>query len=168
MIASVFVLAALAGVPSDLPAGWHPLSAVALEEDWRDESPVRFDRLVADFDGDGREDLAILLRSARHEALWVRLGGDTDAEVWQKLAELPLPGGVIDQRSNMGLARVEPGVMAYGCFDGSRECDIATDAQRPKLVLTSPAIDFFRMGSSASVFFWSNSRKKFLRVWTSD
>jgi hypothetical protein len=166
MIASAFALAALAAVPADLPAGWHPLPAAALTGEWRDESPVRFARLVADFNGDGHEDLAILLRSSRNEALWVRLGNGPGAAVWQKLAELP--DGVTDDPSTMGVQRVAPGVVPYGCFDGAGDCNFGPDAQRPKLVLTSPAIDFFRMGSSASVFFWSNSRRTFLRVWTSD
>lgn len=166
MIGAVFALAALAAVPADLPAGWHPLPAAALEAQWRDASPVRFARLTADFNGDGHEDLAILLRSSRNEALWVRLGGGAGDAVWQKLAELP--DGAIDNPSDMGVQQVDPGVVPYGCFDGAGDCNFGRNAQRPKLVLTSPAIDFFRMGSSASVFFWSNSRGKFLRVWTSD
>ncbi len=161
------MLVALAG-SGDSPDGWQPVPAAALQEQWRDGSSQRFARVAGDFDGDGEEDLAILLRSSRSEALWVRLSGTKAPARWLMLDEVPLPHIIGEQPPVMALDRVAPGVVAYACFDSDTDCNSGLERQRPKLVLKFPAIEYFRMGSSSSIFFWSNSRKKFLRVWTSD
>jgi hypothetical protein len=135
----------------------------------RDESPSKYTKVSADFNGDGVPDEAVLLKSLRFngEGLWVRLSKGKDAFTWLKLAERRWPQEYKETDLAMGIEVAPPGVHPYGCFDGAAECDW-DPTQRPKLKLRDPALLYFKFESAASLFFWSNKYQRFLRVWVSD
>jgi len=68
----------------------------------------------------------------------------------------------------MAIDTVKPGLIAYACFDTAPDCNFGADAQRPKLRLADASLLYFRPESAASLFFWSNKHRKFMRVWLSD
>ncbi|RDZ26664.1 hypothetical protein DX914_16925 [Lysobacter silvisoli] len=163
------LLAAMATAADASPPGWRAPSAAELADPERKASTTAYARAVADYNGDGRDDTAVLLKR-RHDgaqALWVHLSA-ADGAIWLKLAEIDLGDEHRDAPLIMAIDTAKPGVVAYGCFDGDDDCNFGFEAQRPKLRLKDPAINYYKFGSAASLFFWSRSRQKFLRVWLSD
>lgn len=169
MVISILLAASLAATRHvEPPPGWRYPDASELTEDTRRASPTRFATAIADLNGDGTEDTAVLLKSTSRsaEALWVHLSSKDGASAWIKVDEIEwsTPGVAL----MMGVDLQAPGVIAYACFDNAKECDFGPDQQRPKLRLSSPSLMYFKPGSSASLVFWSNTQEKFLRVWLSD
>jgi hypothetical protein len=68
----------------------------------------------------------------------------------------------------MGIEIVKPGVIPDACFDAAVECNFGDRSSRPKLKLRDPALTYFKLGSAASMYFWSNKHNRFLKVWLSD
>lgn len=150
-----------------LPKGWRNLRAAELSDALRKDSPSRYATVVADLNGDGNEDRAVLLRStnSQREALWVWLSAKDGTFQWQKLGEYPASP---NSDSGMGIAASNPGVHPYGCFCNSKDCNLGDHKDRPKLRLRDPALEHFKIESAASMFFWSHSQKRFLCVVLSD
>jgi hypothetical protein len=167
----LFMVAALAiSGRGDLPSGWRHPSAKELSDLARKDSPVKYAKVVADFNADGTDDTALLLKSQEisGEALWVHLSKVQGGFNWVKLADIKWGSQHSSVDLAMGIDIVQPGVIAYGCFDGAEECNFGYDNQRPKLKLSSPSLMYFKLEGAASLFFWSNKYKKFMRVWLSD
>jgi hypothetical protein len=68
----------------------------------------------------------------------------------------------------MAVEVAPPGIHAYGCFDGAKDCNFGPHEQRPKLKLRDPAIVYYKPESAGSMYFWSNKHNRFMRVWLSD
>src|SRR5688500_7583655 len=119
-IASLLIATALeVSSATDLPAGWRYPNTKELDDSARNESPSRFARVVADFDGDGKDDTALLLKGRKQsaESLWVRLSERHAESEWIKLADIQWGTQYPDVGLAMGIEVVQPGVIAYACFD---------------------------------------------------
>lgn len=154
----------------DLPAGWRSPSAAELSDPVRDGSRSRHAQVRADFNGDGVKDFARVLkrRTDGGEALWVRLSQARREPIWIKLDEIPGTTQHVRPNLIMAIDAVKPGLIAYACFDSAPDCNFGADAQRPKLRLADAGLLYFKPESAASLFFWSNKHRKFMRVWLSD
>ena len=155
----------------DLPNGWRFPTAEELPDAARDRGPDKEARARGDFNGDGTEDEAVLLKSTGFsgEALWVWLSKGADGHEWLKLHEINWGPAYPSVDLAMGVATMPPGVHPYGCFcDAKTECNFGPHDKRPKLRLRDPAIAYFKIESSGSAYFWSRSRQRFLCVHTSD
>lgn len=160
---------AASGRGADLPSGWRLPTDDELSDPLRDDSRSRHAEVRADFNGDGVNDLGRMLKSrAGGEALWVRLSQARQGAVWIKLDEIPRPSGRGRSNLIMAIDTVKPGLIAYACFDTAPDCNFSADAQRPKLRLADASLLYFRPESAASLFFWSNKHRRFMRVWLSD
>ena len=171
-LVAMFLFCVSAAVAAgDLPPGWRlPVHKELADEPLRERSANGYTKVVADFNGDGLDDEALLLKSTTFsgEALWVRLSDPNADHRWVKLAEIRWGKEYPNVDLGMGIDLVPPGVHAYACFDGATECDWSDRKFRPKLRLQDPALLYFRFESAASMFFWSKKKQRFLRVWLSD
>ena len=165
------LFASIAAYAAEPPDGWRlPTASELASEPQRAQSPTKYTRVVADFNGDGIDDEALLLKSTQFsgEGLWVRLSDLSTGLHWLKLSESRWGKKYPTVDLGMGIEVVQPGVVAYACFDTSTECDWSDRQYRPKLKLRDPALMFFKFESAASIFFWSAKHQRFLRVWVSD
>jgi hypothetical protein len=175
----IIVVAGLLACPhslaqaNDLPPGWRlPLAREMADEPLRKNSPTRYAKVVGDFNGDGVDDEAFLLKSTRFsgEALWVHLSGPGGTFSWVMLSEIRWGKEYQNVKLGMGIDLIKPGVVPYACFDSAPydDCQWGDRKAMPKLRLQDPGIMYFRFESAASMYFWSNSKQRFLRVWFSD
>jgi hypothetical protein len=166
-----FSIAAKAEI--DPPPGWRLPTKDDLNDELqiRKESPSGFTRAVADFNGDGIDDTAYLLKPTTHggEGLWVHLSDGPNNFKWINLDKSKWDKKYSNVGFAMGIEVVPPGIHPYACFDDSKdECNFGHDKDRPKLKLSDPSLMYFKLESAASMFFWSRKHKRFLRVWLSD
>lgn len=172
VVAAVFACAPNSATGIDLPPGWRlPTAEEMSDEPLRSESPTRYAKVVGDFNGDGVEDEAYLLKSTRFsgEALWVHLSGPAGMFKWVKLSEIRWGKEYPSVNLGMGIDLIKPGIVPYACFDDAPDtCQWGDGKAMPKLKLRDPGVMYFRFESAASMYFWSNSKQKFLRVWFSD
>jgi len=116
----------------------------------------------ADFDGDGKQDVARLLINGKENkmGLFVKLSSRPDGKEI-KLEEF-------DDKSwieVMGISVVKPGNYRTACGKGYFECK---KGEPETLKLKQPAIDFFKFGSANSFFVWDGKDKRFHKIWMSD
>lgn len=166
-LAAVVMLWITAAASAEVPPGWRFLKKGELTDPLRQKSPTSYTRAIADFNGDGINDMALILRNVKsqREALWVSVATSGAAPRWIKLAEFEAQS---QSDSGMGIDLVAPGIHAYACFANSKDCDFGARETRPKLRLRDPSIIYFKLESAASLFFWSRSKQRFMQVWLSD
>lgn len=149
------------------PLGWRYPTALELSDPIRDTSAHHFAKAVADFDGNGHQDIAVLLRkeNSNAEGLWVWLAQDAAGQ-WIKLDSNE--GSEGDGRVFMGLDRQEAGALTVLCIEQGDDCPVSDSAERALVWLKNPGIEYFRFSSSSSVYYWDTKQNKFLRAWTSN
>jgi hypothetical protein len=162
--------ASFAAYAQELPKGWRLPSPDELSDIARKDSPDRYAKAVGDFNSDGIVDEALLLKSTGFsgEALWVWLSNKSEGFKWVKLDQVDWGPSHPKVPLAMGVAVAAPGIHAYGCFCGANDCNLGTDKDRPKLKLRDPAIEYFKIESAGSMYFWSRSEGRFLCVVLSD
>ena len=76
-----------------LPSGWRLPTDKDLSDEARNDSAARFARTAADFNGDGVEDQALLLKAEKGnvEALWVWLSDSRGGHRWILLNQIKWP-----------------------------------------------------------------------------
>lgn len=116
----------------------------------------------ADFDGDGKQDVARLLINDRENkmGLFVKLSSRPDDKEL-KLEEF-------DDKSwieIMGISVVKPGKYKTACGKGYFECK---KGEPEILRLKNPAMDFFKFGSANFYFLGDAKAESFQRIWISD
>jgi hypothetical protein len=147
----------------DIP-GWRAPTKSEIPDNigWRKEDPNFYIKAKADFDGDGKEDEALLLISDKENkmGLFVTLSS-------HKMVHPLLLEAIDDKRTIevMGIEVAKPGTYKTACGKGYWTCEKGEPAV---LKLKLPAIDFFRFESANSYFAWDTKTKKFKRIWMSD
>jgi hypothetical protein len=162
--AILFLLIIPIGLSATDIASWRTpdLAELGHDSSWRKEDPDLYLMAKADFDGDGKEDVARLLINDKENkmGLFVTLS-------YKKKAE-PLLLEAIDDKNTievMGVEVAKPGTYKTACGKGYWTCKKGEPAQ---LRLHRPGIDFFRFESANSYFIWRKDKKKFERIWMSD
>lgn len=154
-------------MPFELPEGWrYPTEADLAGDFIRDQSKEKYVDVSADFNGDGRNDYAFLVKSTRFsgEALLVNVSNGIKYE-WINLHQIAWGEEYPNVGLGMGVGLVSPGEYKTACGKGYWECK---DDETPLLRLRLPAINYFRFASAASIFFWETKSSTFKRVWISD
>jgi hypothetical protein len=170
LVAAALASASIAGAGEELPKGWRLPSQAELSDRERAGSPERLARAVGDFNGDGVHDEALLLKSEAFsgEGLWVRLSGSQGTRQWLSLDKINWGPSYPNVSLAMAIEVAPPGIHAYGCFDGVKDCNFGPQEKRPKLKLRDPAIVYYKPESAGSMYFWSRKHNRFMRVWLSD
>jgi hypothetical protein len=116
-----------------------------------------------DFNGDGAEDAAMLLVSLhRHEVgLFVFLTRKNHSYKAYRLDVIK----DINYLQVMGVAKVSSGAYKTACGKGYWVCK---PSETPMLSLKQEAIDFFKVESANSYFYWDRKKSTFRRMWMSD
>lgn len=138
-----------------IPSGWRIPSSNELSFDWRMESPSKYARTSADFDGDGLLDSAQQVLSVKGNvmAIIVDLSSrDGDPMVLeQEDAALEVIGiGVLHDRD-----------LNYLCRDRDGECGVSIKVKSDTLMV-------FREGSSARLLVWDACKDQFDIYWSGD
>jgi hypothetical protein len=169
VITFVVITGSSRALAQDLPNGWRLPTPNEVSDEQRKDSPTRYAKATADFNGDGIADDAVLLKSSRYsaEALWVRLS-TAQSFTWVMLDETKWGAKYPTVDLSMAVDVEPPGTFPYMCFDGAKDCNPGPVRDRPKLILRDATILYFKFESAASVFLWSYKYHRFLRVWLSD
>lgn len=160
-IPALFLVSNCAFGQDTLPKNWRRPTRTDAASNWRDKSSTRFLTVRADFDGDGKTDIAELLvnPSTNQCALFVKLYSGE----WQMIDR---PGD-LKSLDRFGIDLVKAGKYETAC--GKRYGDFACAHGEPDyLVLSRPAIDFIYTESSDSIFYWDAEQHKFLKILMSD
>ncbi len=135
--------------PRDLTGDWATANT-------RDADPFHF---TADFDGNGISDGA-----------WLVIEKETDG--WQLLAIMnewediaTLNSSQTGRAQWFGITKIEPGTYQTACGKGYWDC--ASD-EPESLVLTRPAIRFFKFESASWIYYWDDENSRFAEVAESD
>ena len=152
-------LLAHAGVAQELPSGWRRPTFTEAKGKWRNKSRTRFLRVVGDFDGDRKPDVAELLvsNSSNQCGLFVRLSSQQND--WQPVhhADGPI--------ANLGISILP--AKRYVTLCGSDPSACAPDEPH-SLDLTATAINFFFHGSNSAFVYWDRNAHRFRSVPKSD
>lgn len=165
----LIVLTAVALAAEELPEGWRFATKDELKTppiNWREESPSKFTKAEADFNGDGKTDIAYLAKSTEYsgQGLLVRLSSKNKYE-WLVLDEIKWGAEYPNVDLSMGIEIAEPQNMKTACGKGYWEC---SGIEKPEITLKNPGINYYKFASASSVFYWDSTRMKFIRIWTSD
>lgn len=168
MLASVLMMGwVVSPMMSDLPEGWRLPTSAELEHPMLPESPAAFTRVIADLDDDGSDDTALLLKSttSNAEALWVRMSGK-EGPTWIQVDEISWGSDYAHVGLVMRIDAAEPGI--YACPEAEAVCQQERDGAARSLVLSSAGIEYFRLGSASSLYFWDKAQRRFRQVALSD
>lgn len=146
-----------------IPDGWRAPTVLETAYDIpiRERDPNRYLFTEADFNGDGKADIArILVNDKKNKmALFIFLSNETTALI---LTELEDKSWV----SRMGVSKLEVGEYPTACAKGyGRPCK---EGAPSVIILSNPAINFFQLESASSAFIWEESSNSFKRIWMSD
>lgn len=144
------------------PIGWRRVSPRIAGETWRKKSPTKFLVVRADFDGDGRADLAELLvdPTTKKVAIFVKL---SSTEKWQMIGE-PFDLAYLDR---FGIDLVKPGKYETACGKGYDD-SFCAHGEPDYLTLSYPAIDLIYTESADIIFYWDPKSKGFRQIQMSD
>jgi hypothetical protein len=166
LTAVAFSLFSTFGCASSLPPipdGWRAPTVLETAYDIpiREQDPNRYLFTEADFNGDGKADMArILVNDKKNKmALFIFLSNDSTALL---LIELEDKSWV----SRMGVSKLEVGEYPTACARGyGRPCK---EGEPSVIILSNPAISFFQLESGSYAFVWEGSSDSFKRIWMSD
>ena len=154
-----------ASASAAIPDGWRVPTANETTYDIpiREEDPNRYLLTEADFNGDGRVDVARILINDKKDkmALFVFLSG--------KATSTAILLTQMDDKSwvrRMGVEKLEPGKYQTACGRGyGTGCPEDSPAT---IVLERPAIKYFQLESASYIFVWDEVSKSFKKVWMTD
>ena len=167
LICLLIVSNASAEIKIALPEGWRLPTEKELSYVSRKDSPTKYARAIADFNGDGINDEALLLKSSTFsgEGLFVRLSNKRGDFKWIKLDVIDWGKQYPSVDLGMGIDIAKPGEYKTACGKGYFECN---EGEPKVLKLRLPAIDYFRFESANSFFVWDDKTTSFKRIWMSD
>ncbi len=158
---------AYSGDKITLPEGWRFPTEKELSYVSRKDSPTKYTRAIADFNGDGINDEAFLLKSTKFsgEGLFVHLSNKESGFRWIELDVIDWGKQYSNVDLSMGVDIAKPGEYKTACGKGYFECN---EGEPLVLKLRRPAINYFRFESANSFFVWDEKKAKFKRIWMSD
>jgi hypothetical protein len=109
-----------------LPEGWrYPTAEELFDEPGRKDSPTKYAKAVADFNGDGIEDEAHLFKSTKFsgEGLWVLLSDKRKGFRWLRLDIIDWGKNYPKVSLSMGIDTVKPGEYKTACGKGYFKCE---------------------------------------------
>ncbi|MEO8313766.1 MAG: M56 family metallopeptidase [Pseudomonadota bacterium] len=146
----------------ELLQGWRALTQEELNKlPVRNDSPTKFARAAADFDGDGKLDEAVILVATDEsiQGLFVKLSsqsGDWTLAIHEPhKPQSPLVWGIDVQK---------PGTIDAACAKGYLPCN----PDEPRLFLKHPGIRYFQFEGSAAIVYWDSAARNFKQAWYSD
>jgi hypothetical protein len=148
---------------SGLPSGWRLPTNEELRDTWRDESDSRYATVKGDFNGDGIIDEAKLLlrKDGNALGLFVFLSQKDGAFKIFQLDEI----NAVEYIQVMGIEKVERGTYKTACGKGYWDCQ---DDEPSEIILHNDAIDYYKIQSVNSFFYWDKGANSFKRIWISD
>jgi hypothetical protein len=161
--------AGAAGDRVHLPAGWRFPTEKELADQDRQPSPTRYAKAVADFNGDGVPDEAILVKSTKFsgQGLLVRLSDGKQGFTWVTLDTTDWGPEYPEVNLTMAIDVLPPGTHRYICIETESGC-IGEQEPRAKMTIKRPSLSYYRFESAASLFYWDSRTNRFVRVWLSD
>ena len=158
---------AYAEIKITLPEGWRFPTEKELSYASRKDSSTKYAKVIADFNGDGINDEAFLLKSTKFsgEGLFVRLSKKQGGFRWVELDVIDWGKQYPNVDLTMGVDIAKPGEYKTACGKGYFECK---EGEPEVLKLRRAAIDYFRFESANSFFVWDDKTAKFKRIWISD
>ena len=144
----------------ELPNGWRlPTKNELSQEPLRNNSSTSHIKVEADFNGDGRTDTALLLKSTSllSDGLFVRLSGES----WQLISKTTKK---LETPYNLGIRLARPNIYKTACGKGYKKCNNSSPA---KLKLGLPGIFLFTFESARSIWYWDATTKEFKQTWLS-
>lgn len=150
-----------------LPKGWRFPTEDELSDVIRKDSPTKYSKAKADFNGDGINDDAFLLKSTKFsgEGLFVRLSDKQKGFRWIELHVIDWGEKYPKVELSMGVTVAKPGTYWTACGKGYFECE---EGEPKVLKLRWPAINYVKFESANSFFVWDDKSKNFKRIWISD
>ncbi len=151
-----------------LPYGWrYPTTEELSDDPERKDSPSKFAKAVADFNGDGINDEAFLLKSTKFsgEGLFVYLSDKQKGFKWLKISVTDWGPKYPKVNLAMGIDTVKPGEYKTACGKGYFECQ---KGEPEILKLRRPAINYFKFGSANVYFLWDDKIESFKSIQMSD
>lgn len=151
-----------AQIPTKLPDGWRMPTESDLRDTWRDADSRRFAHVAADLDGDGFFDHALIL---------VTLDGAKAGLHVYISSGLPPKWITLDVRAaadllpSMGIREASKGTYQTACGKGYWLC---RSDEVPNIDIPRSALNYFKVESANSFFYWSTETKAFHRIWISD
>ena len=155
----------------DLPDGWRLPTKKELSDDYRKHFNVELVKATGDYNGDSNVDTALILVSTKFQGdgLFVYLSNPS-GYTWMKLDSDNWDKSYPDKNyiysgPNMGIGTltiedtkkyIARSIERYG-----------SEEPKDKEILT-PSLDYFRLESAGSLFYWSKVEGKFIRYWYSD
>jgi len=145
------------------PPGWRSPTNEELQDSWRNDCPNRCAWVAADFNGDHLVEGAFLAVHEKRKVfgLLAFVYSKPGREHWFVLDEIKDPSFV----TVMGVQSYSPGIYRVMCFENEKNC--GPDGRRA-LKLTLPSISYFKSESASSIYYWHESKKRFVRAWESD
>lgn len=145
-----------------MPEGWRVPISEEVKQDWRNDKHHRYLSIKADFNWDGIDDEAILLIRQKGKGIalftFISEGAQFKTYILDELED----AGWLDV---MGINVVEKGIYKTACGKEYFECK---PGEPEDLVLKYPCIDYFKVESANSYFYWDQNKYKFNRIWISD
>jgi hypothetical protein len=149
----------------DPPQGWRYPTEADYRSSWADfrkDIPKPF-HVLDDFNGDTRTDEAwILIREKPAAwAVFVYLSDGQTGGSWRQVFRVDGD----KEPQDFGITLAKPGRYKTACGKGYWECK---KGEPEVLVLTRPAINYFRYESASSIVYWNSKTQRFTTVAISD
>jgi hypothetical protein len=147
------------------PQGWRYPTEADYRSSWADfrkDIPKPF-HVLGDFNGDNRADEAwILIREKPAAwAVFVYLSDGQTGGAWRQVFRVDGD----NEPQDFGITLAKPGRYKTACGKGYWECK---KGEPEVLVLTNPAINYFKYESASSIIYWNSKAQRFTTVAISD
>ena len=162
-LVTLLVLIAIAPFSSgqELPKGWTVPAASSTRQAFRQKDRNRFLVATGDFNGDGKQDKAVLLvnKATSKLGFFVCLTTTTGCD-WQRLEEMDIAFPDV-----MGIDTVKSGKYETACGKGYWEWE----KDEPETLVTKrDAIELFKDESASSIYVYNPKKRTFTPIATSD
>ncbi len=155
----LFLFLPFASIAESLPPGWRLPEASEITNQ-------KLMELSADFNGDGVNDSAYLLKSISFsgEGLFVLLSIENGTE-WQMLERISWGPDYPNAKLSMSIELAQPGNYLTACGKGQWQCD---EYETAEFGTTLPGIWYSHSIGHKSIFYWNAEKNKFDKQWISN